>query len=414
MSAESASTEDAEPLKKDRPDLRDLNSEDSGSDTASGAAIAEAKSVPDQTTEPKPDTGSETEPDTGPDAAPAAPAIARFARGPSGEGQLVSTDDNQVPDGAISGYFDGLDLARIRYARWEGEADAVKATGGYGTVCVFTGRADFIEKYFETIEDLRRRGFDVAIMDWRGQGRSARLLGNPRKGHITSFDQYHGDLVHFMREVVLPDCRPPYFALAHSMGGAVLLHAAARRQPWFRRMVLSAPMLRLAGRRLSTRSIRRLSEIACYAGLDGLYVPGKRRLDHAAMPFSGNVLTSDQSRFTRNQRILKVAPELGVGAPTIGWIHAATQAMETLTHPEFAGYVRTPVLMAAAGKDALVSSRTIEQVGARLRGGGTINIDGARHELLMERDRFRELFWAAFDAFVPGSGDWTGPSDDVS
>jgi lysophospholipase len=30
-------------------------------------------------------------------------------------------------------------------------------------------------------------------------------------------------------------------------------------------------------------------------------------------------------------------------------------------------------------------------------------IPGARHELLMERNSLRELFWAAFDAFIPGS-----------
>jgi lysophospholipase len=31
-------------------------------------------------------------------------------------------------------------------------------------------------------------------------------------------------------------------------------------------------------------------------------------------------------------------------------------------------------------------------------------IDGARHELLQEREGLREQVWAAFDAFVPGSG----------
>jgi lysophospholipase len=28
---------------------------------------------------------------------------------------------------------------------------------------------------------------------------------------------------------------------------------------------------------------------------------------------------------------------------------------------------------------------------------------GARHELMMEQDRYRVQFWAAFDAFVPGT-----------
>jgi lysophospholipase len=30
-------------------------------------------------------------------------------------------------------------------------------------------------------------------------------------------------------------------------------------------------------------------------------------------------------------------------------------------------------------------------------------IPGAQHELLMEQDVYRQQFWAAFDAFVPGT-----------
>jgi lysophospholipase len=30
-------------------------------------------------------------------------------------------------------------------------------------------------------------------------------------------------------------------------------------------------------------------------------------------------------------------------------------------------------------------------------------IPGAQHELLMEQDGYRQQFWAAFDAFVPGT-----------
>jgi len=58
----------------------------------------------------------------------------------------------------------------------------MNAKDGKGTVCVFGGRGEFIEKYFETIGELRRRGFAVATMDWRGQGRSSRQLPDARKG----------------------------------------------------------------------------------------------------------------------------------------------------------------------------------------------------------------------------------------
>ena len=31
-----------------------------------------------------------------------------------------------------------------------------------------------------------------------------------------------------------------------------------------------------------------------------------------------------------------------------------------------------------------------------------VMIDGAEHEVMVERDLFRDRFWAAFDAFIPG------------
>jgi lysophospholipase len=39
----------------------------------------------------------------------------------------------------------------------------------------------------------------------------------------------------------------------------------------------------------------------------------------------------------------------------------------------------------------------------RLRAGSHLIVAGARHELMMEQDRYRAQFWAAFDAFVPGT-----------
>ena len=39
----------------------------------------------------------------------------------------------------------------------------------------------------------------------------------------------------------------------------------------------------------------------------------------------------------------------------------------------------------------------------RLRAGSHLIVDGSRHELMAEQDRYRVQFWAAFDAFVPGT-----------
>ena len=61
------------------------------------------------------------------------------------------------------------------------------------------------------------------------------------------------------------------------------------------------------------------------------------------------------------------------------------------------------MLVIAAGHDQIVSTEAIDEFAARLRAGSHLIVPGARHELLMEQDRFRGQVLAAFDAFVPGT-----------
>jgi lysophospholipase len=144
---------------------------------------------------------------------------------------LVSIPANPVPEDVVSGTIKTPDGAELRFARWAPPA------GRKGTVCVFAGRSEMIEKYFETVRDLRDRGFAVAMIDWRGQGHSSRRLRDPRKGYVRDFSDFEVDVETFVQQVVLPDCPPPYFALAHSMGGAVMLRIAHAGKRWFDRMV---------------------------------------------------------------------------------------------------------------------------------------------------------------------------------
>ena len=75
---------------------------------------------------------------------------------------LVALAKNPVPSGATAGVLKSPSGMRLRFARWEATRPPRR-----GTVCVFHGRGEFIEKYFEVVADLRRRGFAVATMDWR-------------------------------------------------------------------------------------------------------------------------------------------------------------------------------------------------------------------------------------------------------
>jgi lysophospholipase len=65
--------------------------------------------------------------------------------------------------------------------------------------------------------------------------------------------------------------------------------------------------------------------------------------------------------------------------------------------------IRQPILILAASNDTIVSTAAIEEFSFHLRAGSHLVIAGSKHEILQERDRFRAQFWAAFDAFVPGT-----------
>jgi lysophospholipase len=309
---------------------------------------------------------------------------------------LVSIPANPVPDGAVVGTIRTPDGVELRYARF------APPPGRKGTLCVLHGRAEFIEKYFEIVEEARARGFAVATFDWSGQGLSQHALRDHRKGHVADFSEYETDLEAFMKEVVLPDCPPPFFALGHSMGASVLLRAAYRNRRWFDRIVLTAPMIALDIVSMP-RLARGMAQVMRLAGMSTSYVPGGGATALASQPFAGNPLTSDPMRYARTSALIEAEPELGLGSPTIGWMTAAFRTMQDFAEPAYAARIRQPLLMLAAGQDVIVSNTAIEQFAMRLRAGSQLVIPGARHEILMEQDRYRGQFWAAFDAFVPGS-----------
>ena len=310
--------------------------------------------------------------------------------------KLVSIPANPVPDDVVTGTLKTPDRVELRFARW------APPPGRKGTVCIFQGRAEFIEKYYETVRDLRSRGFAVATMDWRGQGLSQRALRDPRKGHVESFREYETDLETFMREIVLPDCPPPIYAIGHSMGASILTRIAHRGHRWFDRMMLCAPLVQLAPQSF-TPYAKPVVKVLNGLGFGTSYVPGGTPAVIAAQPFIGNVLTSDPVRHARTAAVLEAEPALGLGSPTNAWASAAFSAMDDFQHAAYPGKIRQPILMIAAGRDETVSTPAIEEFAGRLRAGSHLIIAGSRHEMMMEAERYRTQFWAAFDAFVPGT-----------
>jgi len=186
------------------------------------------------------------------------------------------------------------------------------------------------------------------------------------------------------------------------MGGAVMLRIAHAGKRWFDRMVLTAPMIDLPGRRTAfpTRALLRFLRLT---GQGGRYVPGGNGELTGVNSFVNNPFTSDPVRYARNAAILEEDPTLGLGAPTIAWADTSFRAMHTFAGMYYPSKIRQPILMLAASNDTIVSTPAVEEFAYHLRAGSHLVIAGSKHEILQEQDRYRSQFWAAFDAFVPGT-----------
>ena len=161
-------------------------------------------------------------------------------------------------------------------------------------------------------------------------------------------------------------------------------------------------MIDLPGHRTSfpARALLRLLRLL---GQGGRFVPGGSGALTGTDSFINNPLTSDPVRYARNAAILEEDPTLGIGSPAVAWADTAFRAMRGFRASDYPSQIRQPILMLAASSDTIVSTSAIEEFAYHLRAGSHLVIAGAKHEILQEQDRYRAQFWAAFDAFVPGT-----------
>lgn len=255
-----------------------------------------------------------------------------------------------------------------------------------GTVLVFPGRTEYVEKYAPAAGDLARRGFASAIVDWRGQGLADRLLGDERIGHVGLFADYQKDvdaMVAAVRALGMPE---PFYLLAHSMGGCIGLRALYRQ--------LEVTAAAFTGPMWGIRIAPHLRPVAWVLGHmmpvigRGHRLPPGTVVDSYVLtaPFEDNMLTSDAEMFGMMRQHLQAHPELALGGPSFVWLREAlTETLALSCRPAPPVQVDT----------FLGSNEHIVHVGrirARMRtwrNGKLHIVENSRHEVLMERPEVR-------------------------
>ncbi len=310
---------------------------------------------------------------------------------------LISTSPNRCP-GSGEAVFLYRDEIRLRAARWP----AARGMAVKGTVLLLHGRSEFIEKYFEVIDDLRGRGFEVLTFDWRGQGLSTRELEEWERGHIDDFQEYLDDMNFIMHSDFAMDLKRPVYMLAHSMGGNIGLRYLHDHPGIVDKAVFCAPMLGI-GRRMAQPAVRVLAGGAMIFGRAREEPFVSNPVDPAEEKFFGNPVTSDEPRFKAARASIKAEPRLGLAGLSWQWTDAALQSIDAIWHPNFARNMNTPSLFIGASKEKLVDATAFARFALASDVSEAAMIEGGLHELMMERDKFRDQFFDLTYGFLSAS-----------
>jgi len=299
-------------------------------------------------------------------------------------------DVAKAPPGGEAWWVATSDGFEIRVASWP----AAPGTPARGTILLFPGRTEYIEKYGHAAGIYTAQGFGVITLDWRGQGLTKRAWEDRRLGHVIDFDEYQRDLAAVLNLADWLELPAPRFLVAHSMGGCIGLRALHSGLA-VNAVAFSAPMW---GVKMDTWEIP-LAWVSALAsplpGIGGILTP-RTTLDHQVHvdPFEDNTLTTDREMWDLMIEQFARYPDLTLGGPTLRWLRAALLEMRQLNRmpaPE------TPTITFLGSNERIVEPGPIKRLMRRWEAGRLVHVDGAEHEIMMERPEVRDRF---FDASI--------------
>lgn len=303
----------------------------------------------------------------------------------------MTQDRRTHPPGAAFSYWRAADGWPIRRMDWlQPTGSAVR-----GSLIFAGGRGDFIEKYLEALGYWHGRGWNVTSFDWRGQGESR---GDIVGGHLDSFEPLVEDGAALIADW-LERTPGPHGAIAHSMGGHLLLRILAELHPPLAAAVLVAPMICVNASPIPPWLGRIAARVLAGLGLSRRRAwkenerPGLRR------SLRQTYLTGSPERYADELWWHSRHPGFALGPPSWGWMDAAFRSIARLTPEALAG-VDLPVLLLGTDRDRLVSPTAIRRAASLLPRAELLMFPAAAHELLRESDPVRLAALDRIDTFL--------------
>ena len=272
-----------------------------------------------------------------------------------------------------------VDGVRVRVGHWP-------LDGAEGTVLIFPGRTEYVEKYGRSAAEFAKRGYASVAIDWRGQGIADRLLDNRAIGHVDHFEDYQLDaraLLDHVKKLGLPE---PYHLLGHSMGGCIGLRALYDGLD-VRSAAFSAPMWGIKMSAALRPIAWGLSSVSKQLGFGGVFAPGQQAETYVLRATADdNTLTGDAGNFEILQHQLETHPDLALGGPSLHWLNEALREMRLLSQRPSPD---VPCVTFLGSEEAIVDATRIHERMAIWPNGELIVLEQGRHEVMMETPAIR-------------------------
>jgi lysophospholipase len=287
-------------------------------------------------------------------------------------------------------YFNTTDGTKIRYLHIVPKSDH-KLDKHF---VILPGRSSFIENYAETISQLSTRGYDVWILDWRGQGGSQRFIDHPQKNHTHDFELFVHDLHEFIKLYIQP-VTSNIVLFGISLGAHIGFRYLQIHQASIVRAIFIAPMFDVNLSPFSRYILRPLLYLLYALKIKELYVPGYG--DHCF--YTNEELIYDPDRYETLKQSCYKNHQYLTGGPTIAWAKAMFKSITCLKkHSNQA--LTLPIFVALAGNDIVVDNQIAKDITTKLSNAMLMVYPKANHNILLGSDAILEIFWQDVDKFM--------------
>lgn len=299
-------------------------------------------------------------------------------------------DVAEAPSAGKAFWVRTRDDKRLRVATWPGR------NVSRGTLLIFPGRTEYIEKYGRTVSRLAEKGYATIIVDWRGQGLSDRMALDPRMGHVVRFEDYQLDVETVLRSAETLDLPKPWNLLCHSMGASIGLRAQSTGLPVQTSAFLS-PMwaLRLpAWKQFAARGLAWAANTKSHAAV---YAPSTNAESYVqGQDFQGNRLTQDPNMYAYFINQAQTLTDHQTGGPSLQWLGAALKENGYLSR---VAPPTKPTLVLCGADDELIDVAAVRRVANSWTIAQFKLVQYGRHDLLCEAPEIRNRVFDMIDQF---------------